>query len=283
MENLRHRTGGGSESHGGREAQVQGMRCGLPARGALRLRAVLRTARGRLRPSCDHARRGRAAPAHPGGSRGRVALQPTSSRWSAGRPGPATSSLATPGLPAGWTPLTRADRLAERLGLREVWVKNDAANPTHSFKDRVVAVASARARELGFHALACASTGNLGNAVAASAAAVGLPSYVFIPSDLEEREDPRDRRVRVEPRRGARQLRRRQPAVHRGLGRARGLGVREHQHAPVLLRGLQDGRLRDHRAARLGAAGPRASCRSPQARCSPRFTVASPSGPRWGL
>src|ERR1700732_969074 len=64
-------------------------------------------------------------------------------------------------LPAGWTPLLRADRLAERLGLREVWIKNDAANPTHSFKDRVVAVASARARELGFSALACASTGNL--------------------------------------------------------------------------------------------------------------------------
>ena len=90
------------------------------------------------------------------------------------------------GLPAGWTPLIRVDRLAERLGLREVWVKNDAANPTHSFKDRVVAVAAARARELGFGTLACASTGNLGNAVAAAAAALGMPSYVFIPADLEE-------------------------------------------------------------------------------------------------
>jgi threonine synthase len=103
-----------------------------------------------------------------------------------GPPGPCNELASSPGLPAGWTPLTRADRLAERLGLREVWIKNDAANPTHSFKDRVVAVACARARELGFHALACASTGNLGNAVAASAAAVGLPSYVFIPSDLED-------------------------------------------------------------------------------------------------
>jgi threonine synthase len=91
-------------------------------------------------------------------------------------------------VPAGWTPLMRAERLAERLGLRKVWVKNDAANPTHSFKDRVVAVASARARELGFEALACASTGNLGNAVAAQAAAIGLPSYVFIPADLEEQK-----------------------------------------------------------------------------------------------
>ncbi len=89
-------------------------------------------------------------------------------------------------LPAGWTPLLRADRLAEQLGLREVWIKNDAANPTHSFKDRVVAVALARALELGFQTIACASTGNLANAVAAHAAAAGLESYVFIPADLEE-------------------------------------------------------------------------------------------------
>ncbi len=91
-------------------------------------------------------------------------------------------------LPAGWTPLLRADRLAEQLGLKEVWIKNDAANPTHSFKDRVVSVALARARELGFTTIACASTGNLANAVAAHAAAAGLESYVFIPSDLEEQK-----------------------------------------------------------------------------------------------
>jgi threonine synthase len=91
-------------------------------------------------------------------------------------------------LPAGWTPLLRADRLAEQLGLKEVWVKNDAANPTHSFKDRVVAVAIAKARELGYEVVACASTGNLANAVAAHAAAAGLESYVFIPSDLEEQK-----------------------------------------------------------------------------------------------
>jgi threonine synthase len=91
-------------------------------------------------------------------------------------------------LPAGWTPLLRADRLAAQLGLKELWVKNDAANPTHSFKDRVVAVALARARELGFQTIACASTGNLANAVAAHAAAAGLESYVFIPSDLEEQK-----------------------------------------------------------------------------------------------
>ena len=89
---------------------------------------------------------------------------------------------------AGFTPLLKADRLAEHLGLDEVWIKNDAANPTHSFKDRVVSVALARARELGFQTIACASTGNLANAVAAHAAAAGLESYVFIPADLEEQK-----------------------------------------------------------------------------------------------
>jgi threonine synthase len=103
-------------------------------------------------------------------------------------PGPSTRASSRFGLPAGCTPLIRADRLAERLGLGELWVKNDAANPTHSFKDRVVSVASARARELGFDVLACASTGNLANAVAAQAAALGLESYVFIPADLEEQK-----------------------------------------------------------------------------------------------
>jgi threonine synthase len=91
-------------------------------------------------------------------------------------------------LPAGWTPLLKVDRLAQQLGLRDVWIKNDAANPTHSFKDRVVSVALARARELGFETIACASTGNLANAVAAHAAAAGLESYVFIPADLEEQK-----------------------------------------------------------------------------------------------
>jgi threonine synthase len=91
-------------------------------------------------------------------------------------------------LEPGLTPLLRADRLAERLGLGELWIKNDAANPTHSFKDRVVAVALAKARELGFETVACASTGNLANAVAAHAAAAGLDSYVFVPADLEEQK-----------------------------------------------------------------------------------------------
>ncbi len=92
-------------------------------------------------------------------------------------------------LEPGMTPLLRADRLAERLGLdAELWIKNDAANPTHSFKDRVVAVAVAKARELGFTTVACASTGNLANAVAAHSAAAGLESYVFVPANLEEQK-----------------------------------------------------------------------------------------------
>src|SRR5438105_2370017 len=105
-----------------------------------------------------------------------------------GPPGPSGRLASRVGLPAGCTPLIRADRLAERLGLGEVWVKNDAANPTHSFKDRVVSVAVARARELGYGVIACASTGNLANSVAAHGAALGLESYVFIPADLEEQK-----------------------------------------------------------------------------------------------
>src|SRR5919108_6454707 len=79
-------------------------------------------------------------------------------------------------LEPGLTPLIRAGRLAERLGIGELWIKNDAANPTHSFKDRVVAVGLAKAVELGFDTVACASTGNLAGAVAAHFAFAGLPA-----------------------------------------------------------------------------------------------------------
>lgn len=93
----------------------------------------------------------------------------------------------TVGTGVGYTPLVKADRLAKWLGVREAWVKNDAVNyPTLSFKDRVVSVALSRARELGFETVACASTGNLANSVAANAASAGLDSFVFIPTDLEE-------------------------------------------------------------------------------------------------
>jgi threonine synthase len=89
-------------------------------------------------------------------------------------------------LGTGFTPLVRADRLAEALGLGEVWVKNDTRNPTNSFKDRVVSVALSKALEFGFKTVACASTGNLANSVAAHAARAGLKSYVFVPADLED-------------------------------------------------------------------------------------------------
>ncbi|HWB58432.1 MAG TPA: threonine synthase [Chthoniobacteraceae bacterium] len=93
----------------------------------------------------------------------------------------------TIGLQVGFTPLVRADRLAKALGVKTVYVKNDTVNyPTLSFKDRVVSVALNRAKELGFTTVACASTGNLANSVAAQAAAAGLKSYVLIPADLEQ-------------------------------------------------------------------------------------------------
>jgi threonine synthase len=93
----------------------------------------------------------------------------------------------TVGQQVGFTPLVKADRLAKRLGIRELWIKNDTVNyPSLSFKDRVVSVALSRARELGFETVACASTGNLANSVAANAASAGLKAYVFIPSDLEQ-------------------------------------------------------------------------------------------------
>ena len=93
----------------------------------------------------------------------------------------------TVGVQVGFTPLIKADRLAKKLGIRELWIKNDTVNyPTLSFKDRVVSVALSRAKELGFSTVACASTGNLANSVAANAASAGLKAYVFIPSDLEQ-------------------------------------------------------------------------------------------------
>ena len=159
------------------------------------------------------------------------------------------------GLPVGLTPLQRAPRLAEALGVGEVFVKNDTANPTHSFKDRVVAVALAKARELGYEVVACASTGNLANAVAAHSAAAGLESYVFIPSDLEEQK------VLATGVYGTHLV-----AVRGSYDDVNRLcteisGDRDWAFVnvnlrPVLLAGVEDDRVRDRRAARLRAAGP---------------------------
>ena len=96
-------------------------------------------------------------------------------------PGPEPVDLG-----AGWTPLRRATRLGELLGVKELWLKDDTRNPTGSFKDRVVSVALSSARRLGFTTAACASTGNLATSVAAHAAFIDWPSVTIIPSDLEK-------------------------------------------------------------------------------------------------
>jgi threonine synthase len=99
---------------------------------------------------------------------------------------PVASDVATrPNTEPGLTRLVRADRLANALGMRALWVKDERANPTHSFKDRVVAVALAAALEMGHKVLACPSTGNLANAVASAAARAGIRSVVLIPATLE--------------------------------------------------------------------------------------------------
>ncbi|MFQ5841854.1 MAG: threonine synthase [Thermodesulfobacteriota bacterium] len=93
----------------------------------------------------------------------------------------------TVGLEVGFTPLIKAHRLAKVMGVRELYIKNDSVNyPTLSFKDRVVSVALSKAKEFGFGVVACASTGNLANSVAALAASADLESYIFVPFDLEQ-------------------------------------------------------------------------------------------------
>ena len=157
-------------------------------------------------------------------------------------------------LPAGWTPLIRARRLEEALGVGELWLKLDTANPTHSFKDRVVAVAAAKALELGRTTIACSSTGNLANAVAARAAAEGLEAVVLCPADLEPEK------LIATAVYGAKIF-----AVEGSYDDCSRLTVElsfeldwafVNVGAPrVLRRGLEDARVRDRRAARLGAAG----------------------------
>ena len=128
----------------------------------------------------------------------------------------------------------------KRLGIRELWIKNDTVNyPTLSFKDRVVSVALSRARELGFETVACASTGNLANSVAANAAAAGLKAYVFIPSDLEQGKIVNSLIY------GANVIgiKGHYDEVNRLCAEIAGqirLGVRERQYAPLLRRRLQE-------------------------------------------
>ena len=117
-------------------------------------------------------------------SRERIAARPTT-MWRYKEFLPANGDAPVT-LQEGWTPLIRAKNLGAALGIKELWVKNDCANPTHSFKDRVVSVAATKAVELGFDTIACASTGNLANAVSAYGARAGMKRYVFIPANLEQ-------------------------------------------------------------------------------------------------
>ena len=133
-------------------------------------------------------------------------------------------------------------------------------------------------RDFGVDALACASTGNLAGATAAAAAALGLPAYVFIPADLETGQGRPRAGLRRDGRPDRGHVRRRQPAVPRGRRRDR-LGLRQHQPAPVLRRGLQDARVRDRRVARLAVARTSSSRRSRRGRCSRSSRRASRSWP----
>jgi threonine synthase len=136
---------------------------------------------GPLEPTYDYERLAGAV------SRASIAAGPASLwRYRDLLPLPTDAPLDPVWLGGGLTPLTPAPRLGAALGLTHLWIKNDTVNPTCSFKDRVVTVALTSARAFGFDTVACASTGNLANSVAAHAAAAGLDAYVFIPADLEQ-------------------------------------------------------------------------------------------------
>ena len=139
------------------------------------------------------------------------------------------------------------------LGVGEVLLKLDLANPTHSFKDRVVAVAAAKAREFGLETLSATSTGNLANAVAARAAATGHARRDLLPGRARAREARGDDGLRRDGLRRPRQLRRLLAPRQRARRRGR-VGDRQREPALLLRRGLEDARVRDLRAARLGDA-----------------------------
>ena len=217
--------------------------CGAahPASAIRHLRRMSRPARAGVRPRpraarCRHDRRAGAD---------RSGATASGCRSRASRSSPST---------AGSRRWSTRPRLARRLGVARVWVKNDAvSHPSLSFKDRVVATALNAALGLGLDTVGCASTGNLANAVAAQAARAGLPAWIFIPHDLEHAKvvgtavyGPHLVRVRGT-----------YDDVNRlcaAGGRPVRLGPRQHQPPGLLRRGLEDDGLRDRRAARLAAA-----------------------------
>ena len=212
------------------------------ARPALRLSGVFRPARGRLRVPAGDPRADRGGPR---------------SIWRYAPLLPVPADIATfRSTDPGFTRLVDARHLADDLGLRQLWVKDDSGNPTHSFKDRVVAVALSAARELGLQVLACPSTGNLANAVAAAAARAGIRSVVFVPENLEQAKIVASAvygTTLVAVKGTYDDVNKLASEI---AARGGGLGVRQRQRPAVLRRGLQDAGLRDRRAARLAAAGP---------------------------
>ena len=211
----------------------------------LHLRVVLRPARGGLRLRRDRART----------SAGRRSRPGRSSIWRYADLLPVDRNPAVD-LGAGFTPLVRADRLAAELGLGEVWVKNDTVNPTNSFKDRVDVgrvVEGARVRLQGRRVRVDRQPRELGRRARRARGAAQLRVH---PRQPRAGQDRHDRRVRRQRRRDRRQLRRRQPAVRRARGHVP-VGVRQRERAHLLRRGIEDARVRDRRAARLGGARPR--------------------------
>ena len=213
----------------------------VPGRSALRLRQVLRPARGRSTTTTSSRRTL---------TREAIEARPRN-LWRYRELLPITGEPRT-GFTSGFTPLVqrRSPGRAPRRHASSTSRTTGVNHPTLSYKDRVVSVAATRAVELGFTVFGCASTGNLGNSVAAHAARLGLDCYVFIPDNLEPGKVVGSAIYQPTADRHQRQLRRRQPAVHADC-RQVPLGLRQHQPAHLLRRRRQDVRLRDRRAARL--------------------------------
>ena len=186
-------------------------------------------------------------------------------------------------LGAGFTPLVRADRLAAELGLGELWIKNDTVNPTNSFKDRVTSVALSKALEFGFKTAGVRVDGQPRELGRRARRARGAAQLRLHPRGPRAGQDRHDVGLRRQRRRDRRQLRRRQPPLRGARGHVP-VGVRERQRAHVLRRGLAR-RSAFEIAEQLGlaTARPRASSRSPAARCSPRSARASVSCIKVGL
>ena len=230
------------------------MRDHVPARSALRLRALLRTTRGQLPPRALRRRRG-AAPAHPGRATGRLALRrlPAARRRAARTIEPSRLQ----GRVAG-----RLDAADQRGPARRSARPAGGVGQERRCQPDSLVQGSRRGGRLGASARAglwCArlrvdrEPRQRRRRPGSGARAAVLRLH---PVRSRGAEGPRHRRLRHQPGVGSRQLRRGQPPVHGAVGRARGLGLRQHQHAPVLLGGFQDRRVRDRRAARLGASRP---------------------------